>query len=87
MKVVAKQIEVVAWFEKNGVPHPVRFRLQKDDESYSTVPIDKIITTEKEKLAGNYMMVYTCQSEIKGVQRTFVIKYELSTMKWILFKI
>lgn len=87
MKVVAKPIEVVAWFDFSGVPHPTRFRVVNKDESYTTVSIDKIITTEKEKLAGNHMMVYTCQSCINGVQRTLVIKYELSTMKWMLFKI
>lgn len=87
MKVVAKPIDVVAWFDKNGTPHPTRFRIENKDESYTTIPIDKILHSEKEKLAGNHMMVYTCQSEINGTVRTFEIKYELSTMKWILFKI
>ena len=42
LKVVAKPIEVVAWFDKLGTVHPVRFRIIQDKE-VTTVIIDKII--------------------------------------------
>ena len=42
---------------------------------------------DKEKLAGNEMLVFKCQSLIDGVLKMFEIKYELRTCKWILFKI
>jgi hypothetical protein len=87
LKVVAKPIEMVAWFTKEGIPHPVKFRTQKEDKSYSTVKIDKVIHTEKEKLAGNHMFVFRCQSEINGAVRPFELKYEIGTCKWMLWKI
>jgi hypothetical protein len=87
MKIVAKPIEMIAWTDINGKINPVRFKLTKDDESSSVVKIDKVITVEKEKLAGNDMLVYKCQSVIKEVDRLYEIKYELSSCKWILYKI
>ena len=77
---------MVAWFTKDGVPNPVRFRFERDDESFESIKIEKIIHRTVEKLAGNNMIVYRCQSEINGTSRVYEIKYELSTCKWILFK-
>lgn len=42
---------------------------------------------DKEKLAGNDMLVYKCQSVIKGAERLYELKYEFSTCKWILWKL
>lgn len=87
MKVVAKSIDMVAWFTKDGMPHPVRFRIQNDDESYEVIKINRIVCVEREKLAGNPMIIFTCRSIIHGVEKIYVIKYEINTCKWILFKI
>lgn len=85
MKVYAKPIEMVAWFDKDGI-HPVRFRIEGKDGSV-VVKIDKVIKKDLEKLAGNPMLVFTCESEINGQLRPYEIKYEIGTMKWMLFKI
>ena len=87
MKVVAKPIEMVAWTDTKGNINPVRFKLIKKDESSSVIKIDKVISVDKEKFAGNNMLVYKCQSVIKEVDRMYELKYELGTCKWILFKI
>lgn len=87
MKVVAKPIEMVAWTDTKGNINPVRFKITKDDESSSVVKIDKVITRTQEKFAGNLMIVFTCQSLIGDMEKLYEIKYELSTCRWILFKI
>jgi len=88
MKVLAKPIAMVSWTDTKGVITPVRFKIVNDrDESESVIKIDKVITVDKEKLAGNLMLVYKCQSVIKGFERLYEIKYELSTCKWILWKL
>ena len=87
MKIVAKQIGVISWTNINGKINPVRFKLTKDDGSISVIKIDKVISIEREKLAGNNMLVYTCQSIIKEVDRIYELKYELNTCKWMLYKI
>jgi hypothetical protein len=87
MKVVAKPIEVVSYTDDKGDIRPLRFRIQNEDQTTKVIKIDKVITKETEKLAGNYMLVFKCQSLIDNIQRLFEIKYELQTCKWILFKI
>lgn len=86
MKILAMPIDMVCWFEKTGIPHPVRFKVTKDDESETVIKVDKVITLDKEKLAGNEMLVFKCQSVMQNRERLFELKYEIKTCKWILFK-
>jgi hypothetical protein len=78
---------MIAWFTKDGVPNPVRFRIEKENELLRVIKIDKIINKEIEKLAGNNTIVFKCQSTINEIDTTYEIKYELNTCRWILFKI
>lgn len=87
MRVVAKPIEMIAWFNIEGIPNPVRFRFQNEEEVWTIIKVDRIITKDIEKLAGNYMYVFRCQSAIDGMEKVYELKYELATCKWILFKI
>ena len=87
MKVVAKPIEMIAWTDEKGNINPIRFKIAKEDGSNSVVKVDKVITIDKEKLAGNLMLVFKCQSVVNGADKLYELKYELSTCKWILFKI
>lgn len=87
MKVVARPIEMVSWTDTKGNINPVRFKITNEDETNSVVKIDRVICVDKEKLAGNNMLVYKCQSVISGVERLYELKYELGTCRWILFKI
>jgi len=87
MKIIAKEIEMVSWTDTKGNINPVRFRIANEDESISVIKIDKVITVDKEKLAGNLMLAYKCLSVINEVDRIYQLKYELGTCKWMLFKI
>jgi len=87
MKVVALPIEMVSYTDNKGSIKPIRFRMQVDDEPMQVIKIDKVIIKEIEKIAGNIMIVYKCQSLIDGVIKLFEIKYEIATCRWILFKI
>ena len=86
MKILAKPIDMVSWTDKAGKINPVRFRISNPDESETVVKIDKIFTMEKEKLAGNEMLCFRCQSIINDQQKLLELKYELRTCKWILWK-
>ncbi|MBX4271452.1 hypothetical protein [Clostridium estertheticum] len=87
MKVLAKGIEMVSWTNLLGVITPVRFKIANEDESILVIKIDKVITIDKEKLAGNNRLVYTCQSVIRGCERIYSLKYSFDTCKWILWKL
>lgn len=87
MKVVNLPIEMIAWFTEAGTISPVKFRFMGQDKQNNTVKVDRTITISLEKLAGNRMMVFQCQSIIDAVERKYELKYELDTCKWVLFKI
>ena len=87
MKVVATPIEMVAWFTQEGIPRPVRFRLVNEEGTYTIIKIDRIISKDREKLAGNEMLIFRCESMITGIHKVYEIKYEIRTCKWILYKI
>ena len=87
MKVLALPIEVVSYTDNKGAIKPIRFRVQVKDEPMKVIKVDKVIYKETEKLAGNVMIVYKCQSLIDNVLRQFELKYELNTCRWMLYKI
>ena len=80
MKILSTPIEVLAHFETSGKPKPLRFTLNGQE-----IKIQVLSVTE-EKLAGNRMLIFRCQSEIGGVLKPFEIKYEIGTCKWYLWK-
>lgn len=86
MKVVCKPIDMIAWFEGNGKVHPIKFRLKEGDEN-RVITIERIRCVKIEKLAGNQMYVFECESTIDGILKIYEIKYEMVSCKWILFKI
>lgn len=86
MKVYMKPIKMIAWFEENGKLTPIRYQLNDEKENIA-IKVDKIITVGEEKLAGNRMYIYRCQSIVEGTEKVYELKYELSTCKWFLYKI
>jgi len=81
MKILMKPIEVLAHFE-NGKVHPLRLKFADQD----AVKIEQVVSTTEDKLAGNKILTFLCQSEIKGELRPFRIKFEINTCKWYLWK-
>jgi hypothetical protein len=86
MKVVALPIDMVAYFTHLGEIRPVRFRLEQNGE-IQIIKIQKIISTQREKMAGNQMQIFDCNALIRDELKTFQLKYDIDTTKWILFKI
>lgn len=87
MKIIAKPINVIAWFDNSGIPHPIRLKLEIESEGFKVIRIHKILLCNKDKLSGNEMFTFRCQSLINSKEIIFEIKYELNTCKWLLYKI
>lgn len=87
MKVINKPIDVVCWCDAEGNITPIRFRIGDEVHENHVVRIQKILTRELEKLAGNQMMVFTCSCLDAGTEKIVVLKYELSSCRWLLFKL
>ena len=86
MKVYMRQIKMIAWFAENGALTPLKFQIKGDGSESITIRVDNITERSEEKLAGNKMMIYRCQSEIDGVEKQYELKYEICTLKWYLWK-
>ena len=86
MKLLMTPIDMIAWFTQGGIPTPIRYRFTREDGSKVVIKVDRIITRTEEKLAGNRMIIYRCQSVVNGVEKLYELKYELSTCKWFLYK-
>jgi len=87
MKVVAMPIEMISYTNKSGDIKPLRFRIEGEDNTGKVVKIDNVIIRELEKLAGNPMLLFRCQSLIDDIEKQFELKYDLRTCKWMLYKI
>jgi hypothetical protein len=85
MKVVAKEIEVICHFSKQGIT-PLKFKYQEQD-NYKVIKVDKVISKTNEKLCGNIALIFDCQSVINGVEKLYQLKYLVEDMKWLLYKI
>ena len=86
VKVLMKPIEMIAWFTQDGLPTPIRFRMEQPDGSYIVIKVAQTISRKEEKLAGNPIIVFTCRSQVHGIERLLSC-YELRTCKWYIYKI
>lgn len=86
MKVIAKPVEMIAHTNEKGEIRPYRFRMQLGEDPLKVVKIDRILSTEREKFAGNPMILYRCAYVENDIEKILELKYELNTCKWILFK-
>lgn len=82
---IAKPIQMIAWFNKDGSISPIRFKVEEDGEK--VIKVDRVLKSEQERLAGSIMEKFTCTSIINGVEKIFEVKYDSKSYKWILFKI
>lgn len=86
MRLIMAPIEMIAKFTVKGQPNPVKFRIEQDNV-LQEIKVDRIVAREEEKLAGNRMLVYRCQSMVQGAEKLYELKYELATCRWYLSKI
>ena len=86
MKVVAKKIEMIAYFKEDGAINPIRFRIEEENKC-EVIKINKVMKIDMEKFCGNKMYVFTCSAVINNMERVFEIKYDVEKCSWILYKI
>ena len=86
MKILMRKVKMIFWTDENGRITPIRFLMRQEDESVVKVGSIRIVERKEEKLAGNRMLIFVCQSVIGGVERVFELKYEMTTCRWFLYK-
>ncbi|HHV46547.1 MAG TPA: hypothetical protein GXX53_06585 [Tissierellia bacterium] len=86
MKILMKPIEMIAWFTTDKKPIPLRYRIMDENNTFKVIKVDRILFAEEEKLAGNRMILYRCESKINNLNRVYELKYEVDSCKWFLYK-
>ena len=86
MKIVAKPIDVVAVFAGHKKPVPYKFKYYEDSGERIAVSVDRIQCVEESRLAGIHAFIYTCQSEICGIEKIYQLKYIIEQCRWELYK-
>jgi hypothetical protein len=85
MKVIAKKIEMIAYFKEDGSIIPIKFKIE--EEVPKVIKINKIVSITTERFCGNKMLVFTCISIINSLEKILEIKYDVEKCSWILYKI
>lgn len=86
VKTNPREIEVIAIFDQSGDIRPLRLRMEDETGERKIIRIDRVLQKDVEKIAGNVMIKYRCQSVLDHQERIFEVKYEKDTYKWYLFK-
>jgi len=87
MTVVDRDIDVICVCYEKQPPIPIRFRLQRHDGSSATVQVDQVRTIEEQHPAGMHSYLYTCMSDQGEYVVTYILKYIVKEIRWILFQI
>jgi predicted DNA-binding antitoxin AbrB/MazE fold protein len=81
-----KPITMISVTDEKGVIKPLKFQLQNPNKELITIRIDHISQCDEEKMAGNRMLIYRCQSQIGDTIKVYELKYEFNTCRWYLWK-
>ncbi|WP_461204931.1 hypothetical protein [Clostridium sp. DL1XJH146] len=86
MKKVNKIVEMVVWFEKDGTPHPKRFRIKDEEEVERVIYIEKVIWRREEIVNRRRYLYFRCNSIFNGVKKIYDIKFDCKECKWYLYR-
>ena len=86
MKILCKEIQMIAFFKKDGKIEPLKFKITDDEGIEQVIHIDKITSVIETKKAGIIAIEYSCQSVINRMSRIYEIKYRVNEHKWELYK-
>jgi|GEM_PF-634341 len=88
MKVINKPVNALVVFTAGkNQPRPYKIKFENERGELIRINVDDILYVEKRKQCGDYMLVYSCQSEIEGVLHRFELRYLFKDANWELFKI
>ena len=81
---MAREVNMLCWFDTLGNPNPVRFQVADHEGLNQVIKIDRIKQRQLERLAGNKMIVFTCEAVINGLTREICLKYGVDTCRWVI---
>jgi len=81
-----RPIEVISHNDLQGTIHPLRFRMEIEDQALQTVRVDKVLLRKETMVAGMRSQSFSCRSIVAEFIHHYELTYELATCKWFLSK-
>lgn len=86
MKVLNKNIDVIAIFDPEGKIRPWRFKYDEQDETI-VVDVNRLMKREIQKIEGQTYVIFRCQSMIHGRETVYEITFNRDKLVWKLHKV
>ncbi|MFT9495823.1 hypothetical protein [Anaerosolibacter sp.] len=87
MKILAKPIDVLARFDVEGIPTPIKIKLEDEDQAERVIKIEYILFREKLRYEKSFIWSIRCRGIINDVIKDFEIRYCCPTTTWTLYRI
>ncbi len=89
MKIVSKDISVIAVFHPGKQPIPYRFKLENKE-----IQVDEILGTERVSFGNSSSIIYYCESNFppdssseSSYAKRYELKYHIGDCRWTMYKI
>lgn len=86
-KIANIPVQLISSCSTLGDLTPLRFRYENEEHSLSTVNIDAVLSIKENQYNGIHEIIYTCQAALNGTVHLFELKYNVSSHKWLIFRI
>lgn len=75
-------IQMLGAWSTVGEIKPLRFRYESEDHQIETVNIESVLAHKDTSFNGVKEIQYTCQAQVFGEKRLFILVYSVSSRKW-----
>ena len=86
MKIIAKEIEMISVFKKDGKIEPIKFKISDNDGEEQLIRVSKITSVTETKMAGITSVIFLCESVINEINKQYELKYRIGEHRWELYK-
>jgi hypothetical protein len=82
MVVLNKPIEVIAHFDKNGMPRPYRFRIKDNEGTLAVYIVDKVLFRKREAINKQTFIIVRCKGNIQDIMIEYELKFDIQNTTW-----
>lgn len=81
------KVEMICSFNGEGLPKPLRFRFIDESEEWQTINVDRLINRDKQTENKKLQYLFKCCSNIEGIKKSYVLKFDNDSCCWYLISI
>jgi hypothetical protein len=85
MVMLNEPVEVIALFDKTGMPMPYKFRIEDSEGSLLVYKVDSILFRKEENVNKSSNIIVRCKWNIDGVLKEYELKYDVTNTRWSLY--